>query len=205
MIKKIFGYFFSILFVPLLLPTYATLYIILANPYSYSDPYQNYLLVLRVFLNTFFFPVLTIILMAALKFIKSVSLFDRQERVVPYVASGMFYIWAYYVFYREQMNPYITFILLGCTISIFLDFLVNILVMKISMHASGAGGLVATILLLAPYMYYNPVFVFLVVILIAGCIGAARLALEAHTPGELYAGYLTGFLSFMLAFFILHI
>lgn len=204
MIKKIFGQFFSILFVPLLLPLYGAIYAIYSNPFTFPDEGLNIMMLLRVALLTFFFPSITLLLLSALKFIKSVEVYDRQERIIPYITSGFFYIWAFYVFYKEGFYPQITFILLGSTIAVFLNFMINILVLKVSMHASGAGGMVATIMILLPYAYYNSLPLFLITIVIAGCIGAARLVLNKHTEREVYLGYLTGFFSFMVAYNFFH-
>lgn len=199
MIKKIFGHFFSIVFLPLLLPFYGTLFVIYANPYAFADAGANGLMLLRVGLLTFFFPAITIALLVALKFIKSVSVYDRQERIIPYIASGFFYIWAFFVFYKEGFNSQVTYILLGSTIALFVDFMINILVVKVSMHTTGAGGLVAFMLVLFPYTYIDVLPILIATIICAGCVGAARLALKAHTEREVYLGYLTGFFSFLLA------
>ena len=199
MIKKIFGHFFSILFLPLLLPLYGTFYVIYTNPFYFPDSPSYMLTVIRIALLTFFFPAFTIGLLSALKFIKSVNMFDRQDRIIPYIAAGFFYIWAYVVFLREGFNPQITFILLGSTIAVFVDFMINILFTKVSMHATGAGGMIAVIKILLPYSYVNVLPLFLITIVCAGCVGAARLALKAHTEREVYLGYMTGFVSFMIA------
>lgn len=197
--KKVFGHFFSILFVPLLLPLYGTMFILYFNPFNFPDKAENTLTLMRVGILTFFLPSVTILLLVGLKFIKSLNIYDRQERAIPYIAAMFFYIWAFYVFYKENFNPQITFILLGAAISVFLDFIINLLVIKISMHTTGAGGLVAMVMLLSPFTYYNPLYIFMGVIVIAGCIGAARLALKAHSEQEVYFGYVSGFLSFMIA------
>lgn len=197
--KDFFGHIISIVFQPLLLPLLGTVYIIRSNPFTFPDPYENYMLMLRVALLTFFFPALVVLLMSALKFVKGINLRDRQDRIIPYIATLAFYIWAFYVFYREGFNGLITFMLLGSTISIVIAFLLNLLVLKISMHTTGMGGMVAFFMLLLPYTNFDSLIPFLIVIIIAGMVGSARLALGAHTPREIYFGYLAGFFSFMIA------
>ena len=103
------------------------------------------------------------------------------------------------MFFKEGFNTQLTYILLGSTIALFVDFLINILVIKVSMHTTGAGGLIALVLVLFPYSMVNAFPVLLGAVLIAGCVGTARLALKAHSEREVYLGYLTGFFSFMLA------
>ncbi|MBC8045373.1 MAG: hypothetical protein H7Y00_01115 [Fimbriimonadaceae bacterium] len=197
--KNFFGHFISIVFQPLFLPLYGTLYIIYSNPYMFPDKFENYQNILRIALNTFFFPAVIVLLLYKLKFVKGVNLKNRQDRIIPYVAAMMCYIWTFYVYYHEQLNPTITFILLGSCISIFLAFMINTLVMKVSMHTTGGGGLVAMMLILIPFSYFNPLLIFIISILVAGAIGSARLALHAHTTREVYYGYLIGFFSFMIA------
>ncbi len=198
--KNFFAHVISIIFQPLLLPLYGTLYAIYSNPYAFPDELENYQFIARVAINTFFFPALVIALLVALRFAGSVSLRGREERVVPYIAAGLFYIWIFYVFYKEGFNSVITFILLGSTIAVFIAFLSNILFMKISMHTTGGGGLIAMLLVLIPFSQKNALMFFLVAILIAGLIGSSRLILKAHTEREIYYGYLAGFFSFLLAY-----
>jgi membrane-associated phospholipid phosphatase len=82
--------------------------------------------------------------------------------------------------------------------------MINILVLKISMHTTGSGGMIAMMLILTPYTEYNALWFIVAAILIAGCVGAARLALKAHSEREVYYGYLSGFFSFMVAANIFH-
>ena len=67
------------------------------------------------------------------------------------------------------------------------------------MHATGAGGMVAVIMILLPYSYVGVVPIFIGTIICAGCVGTARLVLKAHTEREVFLGYMTGFFSFMVA------
>jgi len=200
MIKNFFAHLISIVFQPLLMPLYGAFYIVYANPFSFPDDYENFMLLLRVGLLTFFFPAVAVGLMVALKFVSTISLRDRMERVVPYIATMAMYIWAFFVFYQNDFNSVVTFIILAACISIFLAFMINILILKISMHTTGAGGMVAMFMLLIPYSQYNPMWIFLSAIVVAGAIGTARLTLKAHTTKEVYYGYLNGFFSFMLAY-----
>ncbi|HAE14067.1 MAG TPA: hypothetical protein PKX04_12640 [Chitinophagales bacterium] len=202
--KEFFAHIISIVFQPLLMPLLGTFYLLYSNPFSYPDPGENFMLLLRVALLTFFFPAVFVGLMSALKFIGSISLRDRQDRVVPYIATMAFYIWAFYVFYSESFNGMVTFLLLASCISIVLAFLINILFLKVSMHTTAAGGMVAFFLLLIPFSQYNALWPFLTIILIAGLVGTSRLILSAHSKKEIYLGYLVGFMSFMIAMNIFH-
>ena len=91
------AYFFSIIFHPLLVLTYMLIILLLVNPYlfgvnsiTYSKP-----LVLLVFLSTFFIPFVAISMMNALGMISSLEMKDRNERIIPYIITGIFYLWIF--------------------------------------------------------------------------------------------------------------
>ena len=64
---------------------------------------------------------------------------------------------------------------------------------KISIHMVGAGGLVALIGFLAFYLKVDLQFYLVISLVLAGITGTARLILKAHTPDQVYTGFLTGF------------
>ena len=104
--KKLLAQIISIVFQPLFMPLYGTVYLIYSNPYLFPDKYENYQNILRIALNTFFFPAIVVILLAApaIKFVKNINLRNRQERTIPYIATMMFYIWTFYVFLQNDFN-----------------------------------------------------------------------------------------------------
>jgi membrane-associated phospholipid phosphatase len=57
----------------------------------------------------------------------------------------------------------------------------------------GNGGLVALIAYLAFYLKVDLQFYLGVAVIMAGLTGTARIILKAHTPDEVYTGFLTGF------------
>jgi membrane-associated phospholipid phosphatase len=203
-IKELAAHIISIVFQPLLMPLFGTVYLVYANPFTFPDEYQNFMMMLRVGLLTFFFPAVAVGLLAALKFISTISLRERQDRIIPYIITMAMYIWAFFVFFKEGFNGVVTFLLLAATISIVLAFLINILFLKVSMHTTAAGGMIAFFMLLIPYSQFNSLWPFIITILIAGAIGTSRLILKAHSTREVYYGYMTGFFSFMIAYNIFH-
>jgi membrane-associated phospholipid phosphatase len=59
------------------------------------------------------------------------------------------------------------------------------------------GGLMALILFIAFYLKVNLSFYLILAALITGMTGSARLLLKAHTPGEVYGGFILGFVVVM--------
>ncbi len=192
----------------------------LVDPYSFGhvDLYGNRKFILIVFLTTFFIPIVSVLLMRAMDMIQSLQLKDRQERIGPYIITGIFYLW---MFVTLRQNPNIPqtfkFCLLGATIGLFLAFIIN-LFSKISMHTTGMGGLVAmailTVFNFSQSTFWMPVpmisgfeisstSILVVVFIVAGIVGSSRLFLKAHEPQDVYGGYLVGVLAQFAAFSIL--
>jgi membrane-associated phospholipid phosphatase len=65
---------------------------------------------------------------------------------------------------------------------------------KISAHQTAMGGWVAVVAVLSTKFTSEPLFYYLLlIILLSGLFGTARLYLNAHRPAEIYGGFLLGF------------
>jgi hypothetical protein len=208
----------SVLFHPLLIPSYMLLLLLLINPYLFgvghlSDESSRVLLLL-VFLYTFFIPAVSVGVMYLLGMVRSVEMPERQDRIGPYLITGMLYLWVYYNFLQNGTMPpaYVSF-LLGAVIALFLAFFINIF-SKISAHAVGMGGLLAMAIITMWYYSYgsftvsvrhlgtyefSTLHLVLAILVLTGLVGSARLLLRAHEPQQVYGGYLVGFAAQFLA------
>ncbi|NJB87004.1 hypothetical protein GGR26_002781 [Lewinella marina] len=201
------------LFHPLLVPTYIFLILAGVNPYLFGtsdlgEPRAMSNLIL-IFLDTFVIPVVAVVIMAKLNMINSVMMHEKSERIGPLLLVMVLYFWIYYNFSQSNQTPTIfSSFLLGVIIALVAGFVINLLD-KISLHATGMGGLVAVAVIMLALFGPNgievgaatiglPVLLVLTVI-IAGAVGTARLALGAHDRMQLYAGYLLGFVSQFVA------
>ena len=121
----------SVVFHPLLVPTYMLLLLLLINPYLFgvSSPQDEgaKMLLLLVFLYTFFIPAVSFVVMYFLGMIQDIHVKDKEERIGPYLITGMLYIWVYYNFSQTGQLPpaYVSF-MLGAVIALFLAFIINI-------------------------------------------------------------------------------
>jgi hypothetical protein len=189
----------SILFHPLLLPTYATLLIVLANPYWFGS-FKNGIFMIAgiVMLQTFLFPVITVLLMKALNFIDDLHIRDQKQRFIPFIAIMVYYIWTFMVLRSQQFPSVILWMMLGSCIAITFAFIANIL-LKISLHTLGMGCLVSVAIKCILISFSNMMPILFAIIILAGVIGSVRLFLKEHEPQEIYLGYMVGFLGMMIA------
>ncbi|PHN04240.1 hypothetical protein [Flavilitoribacter nigricans] len=208
----------SLVFHPLLIVTYMLVTLLLINPYlfgvnSISDPTSKEL-ILRVFLSTFFIPAFSVAMLRFLGLIDSIEMKTKEERIGPYIITGVFYLWMLRNFWDNSNVPTVfTSLMLGTVIGLFIAFFFNIFT-KISAHAVGMGGLMATAVISMLLFRYDTfvvnstilgtfelslVTLLMAFIFLAGLVGTARLILSAHVPRELYSGYIVGFCSQFLA------
>lgn len=201
---------------PLLVLTYLLLLMLALNPFAFGvhqmGDQHTMVLLLYVISTTFVIPVLGVSLLKPLRLVQSLEMHDKQERIGPYIITGIFYLWIFKNFTTGAVPELYAKFALGATIALFFAFFANIFT-KISAHATGMGSLVAMLFLLAfewsgaalplgPFLLsLNTVLLFGVVL--AGLVGAARLSLGIHSPAELWQGYAAGFLAVMLANVIL--
>lgn len=209
----------SVLFHPLLILTYMLVLFLLVNPYvfgihSIQEPFGMQL-ILRVFLSSFFIPLVAVLMLRFTGLLQSLEMPERQERIIPYIVTGIFYLWLFRNLVDNTTIPRLfSSFALGTTIALFLAFFIN-LFSKISAHAVGMGGIIGMIVLLMSYFPdYNVVqlpwgggdvleisttIVLMLALLLAGVVGSSRLSLKAHEPLDLYGGYFVGFVGQMIA------
>ena len=186
---KIISYFFH----PLIMPTYA--FIVLFNLKAYFSlviPYEGKMrIVLLIFIVTFVFPTMVILFFRSRNMIKSLYQLSRQERKFPYVTTIVFYVFAYYLLKNVQISPIFHYFIFGATVISILAFLINFF-WKISIHMIAIGGLIGMLLGLSfTGIIGEPIFLILSIFM-SGFIGFARLQLKAHTPAQVYSGFLLG-------------
>ena len=198
------------IFHPLLVPTYMFLLLALINPYLFGSNVfgdrRTVLLLLMMVLYTAVIPIISIVIMRLLNMVNSIMMHDKQERIGPLLMVMIIYFWIYYNLSQNNDTPTIfSAFLLGVVISLAVGFVINV-IEKISLHGIGMGGLVG-MMMIAAWFFRGEGFdlaggvtlsvgvATLVVVLLAGLVGSARLALGAHDKFQLYAGYLVGFLA----------
>lgn len=196
-IVKFVAHVCSYIFHPLFIPVYITWFLTSIHPSYFSgfSTYQKHWLVLRVGYSMVFFPLITVLLLRALKFIDSFFLHTQKDRIIPYIACGIFYFWVYLVFKNQ---PNVPTVLTAFIFSVFLAssgaLLANIY-LKISMHAIGMGGVLGILLVV---MYSNTMLTtlpFSIAFLLTGLVCTSRLILSSHQPKEIYIGLLLGIIS----------
>ncbi len=192
----------SVVFHPLLIPTYTLLIIFNLNVFfSMIIPQlAKWQILGMVFLITFLFPLFMMILFQRIGIIKSLYMKTKEERTLPYLMTIIFYYLASYLLKQLQISPIFYYFILGATFLIIITLIINFF-WKISIHMIGIGGMLGTLIGLSFLWMIDIPFLIILLILCSGITGFARLKLNAHNPAQVYTGFVIG-TSFMLLLFL---
>ena len=192
---RIFSHIISDLFTPLLVPTYGIFISLWLSVFYYVLPFGTRLTVLlTVFGITFIMPSVLIAALHNFKFIEDKRLVKRTERYIPYAFTVLCYIGA--VCYLNHIHAQMWMLLSmgAAAVAVLVCSIVN-LWWKVSAHSCGMGGLLALIWAMHDLDFgATDLFpVLLVGIVLCGLVGTAGLALGRHTFGQVFVGWLIGF------------
>jgi membrane-associated phospholipid phosphatase len=213
----------SVLLHPLLMPTFLYALLLYFSPAvigaSAGNPRWQLSLLGVIFLVTFVIPVISVVFLTRTRALARAELDkvahasgshpeeaatkdslgqlemeDKKDRFVPFLSTTVFYTVITYMFFKQLHASYAMVVVLGgITFSIALITLIT-LFWKISAHSVGICGVVgflfAFYIKFAEQQLFYPI---LIIILIAGLLMSARLALNSHTPAQVFAGALLGF------------
>jgi hypothetical protein len=185
----------SILFHPVLMPTYAMLLIFRQSSYfSHTIPVEiKYRLFEIILLNTLLLPVLISYIMVRRGWIKSLEMQQREERLFPYIVNLLLMLLSAYWIYTMRLPRIFLILTVGASAAVLCAVIINTKT-KISIHMIGIGALVGTLFGLSSFLLIDLRMFILVFILIAGLVGVARITLGAHKPSQIYSGFVLGFL-----------
>jgi hypothetical protein len=179
------------------MPSYAV-YFLLNNSFFKINERIGWLIYSLVFLNTCLLPVFATILLKKFGIVSSIQIDEQSERTTPYLISFIFFMSTWWLLSKAPLPPIIAQLMLGAAIAILLCIIINTKI-KISAHMVGIGGALGAFLLLGFSGFQDYSFFVMAGILLAGMIGWARLQLNAHTPTQVYLGFILGVLSQFVA------
>lgn len=192
----------SIIFHPVLLPTLGLLLLLNSGFYFTMLSWEaKRFVLLVVFFSTCILPLLSVAIMA-LNPRFNIMMPDSRDRIMPLLSSSVFYYLGFILLNKARAFPEFKLFLLASVLVITVLLIVSFK-WKISNHMAAIGGLAGTLFALSFRSGINPVYSIMIVVLISGLVGTARLILQKHTITQLIAGYGLGFsvLYFVIYFF----
>jgi hypothetical protein len=203
-IVRIFAKMISIVLHPLIVGVIIMGYFVFVHP-SLFVGFDLKTKVFRFFTfvnNNFILPLLVVLLMRGLGFSKSIYLNTQKERIVPYVATIIFFFWTWYVFMNLPETPAIVVNLCqGMFFSSCVALILNNF-FKISMHGIAMGGMLGVMMILIFAGEAFSVWPLLISLLLTAAVISARKIVTDHTWFEIAVGTLLGFAMQWLAWWL---
>ncbi len=194
----------SYLFHPLLMPCCVLLLLLNLDNFAYLSVPATYKITLLavVSLMTLVLPLMFTWLLIKLRYISSVFMTSKEERVYPILAIAVFYYGTYYLLREVHVSAIFSYYMLGATLVAILSLILNFY-MKVSLHMMAIGSFTGLFLGLSLNFGINFTVEILAGVLLAGIVGYARLKENAHRPSEIYSGYLAGIIIMTLLLILL--
>lgn len=193
--KKL-AYSISYIFHPMFMLTYLMAYFLFSNNYFtfFMSPTKKLFLLSAVVVFSVILPLLNLVLLRKLGYIKSVSTNQSNERLMPYLSTITLYIGLIYILHDLSIPYFFKQIIIASLVVIAVDFVLNFFT-KVSAHTSGIGGGLGIIYFYQFVSTAGDIKPICLCLFIAGLVGLSRLYLNEHTPKQVYMGFAVGLLS----------
>jgi len=188
---KFIANFLSVIFFPLFIPIYGSLLLFSLMIFSYYPPFYIRNAYMAIFIFGTIIPSLCIFVLYKARIISDVGLTRQRDRSIPYFCTSLSYFVCAFALDRLAMPKFVSMLMIAVAVALLINSIVNIW-WKISAHMTGIGGLLGGILYVSYQSHINPYEWIIAIMLACGVIAAARLYLNAHTPGQIVAGFLNG-------------
>ena len=185
---------------PLLMTTYLfALLFFYAPPITrpLSPTAANYIL-LALFITTFVLPIISIVALRFSAFnvtnnFAVLSMPTRQERVLPFFFTSLFYLITTYMFMAKFKVNLVLVVILAAATALILAVSITTLFVKISAHAASGGAMVGFLIGLSIRYPQSYLFIpLLVAVVLVGGVMSARLYLDLHSVRGVWLGAALG-------------
>ncbi|MGB1317271.1 MAG: phosphatase PAP2 family protein [Flavobacteriales bacterium] len=183
----------SVIFQPIFVPIYSLIILFNADTYlTYAvHPDMKLAVYAITVLNTILVPIGIFYYFLRAGIIESFHMHTAKERSLPFLTTIVFHCSTLYLFSKMPVPSLFSNLVLGAIASVAMAFIIN-LKWKVSIHMLGMGGLVGTIIGLMLRYQVNALSLIMMLVVLSGIVGYSRLKLNAHTPLQVYVGFVLG-------------
>lgn len=198
-LMTLWSHFMSIVFSPIVVPTYGIIAVFMLSMFSYAPAASKWIITGIVFGITGVIPAAAIYVLTKFGDVKDMALTRRSDRLFPYIITAACLLACGFYLTKTGLPGWVGYFYIGAGIATVINLIVNFF-WKISAHGAGIGGLIAMFVILNHYGLpsYNLWGWVIAAVIVAGLLGTARVWLWRHTPMQTIAGEIVGFLSVIL-------
>jgi len=191
--------FISSVLHPVLMPTIGVLiYLILTD--LRIDFYQKLSLVGIVAVSTYLIPILLLTVLKSINLIDSYHVKTIPERKFPVLFMIVLFFFVGKSLFEVSIIRDVSYLFYGTCFGLVLVYLIFMINIKTSLHLLSMGSAVGFFIVFQYLQETSITPIILIFILLSGILGTARLSLKAHTPKEVYLGFIIGILSQVIVY-----
>jgi lysylphosphatidylglycerol synthetase-like protein (DUF2156 family) len=191
----------SIIFHPLFIPIYVGWFLIFEKRlFSQLDDWNRLKLLLSLLVNYTVLPLASMLLAKGLGFIDSLYLRTQKDRIIPFIVTGVFYFWIWYVLKNQNTAKELIMFALAIFLSSSAGLIANSY-LKVSLHGIACGVVVMFMLLFGLRSRLELGLYISAAVFICGLVCTARLINGDHQPKEVYVGLAIGAVAQLVASF----
>ncbi|MEQ9412838.1 MAG: hypothetical protein RIF39_03355 [Cyclobacteriaceae bacterium] len=183
----------SAVFHPLLMTTYLFLLLTYFLPVILQPAQPSLWIILLIFVTTFALPAVNFLLLRLTGSIRDLSMPHRHQRILPFIFISAIYVFVTVMFYWKFPIPNLLRLMMIVSAMVVFATIVTFFY-KLSVHSLAMWGAVGMMLPMNKVSEVSSLLIpTAIVIVVAGVVMSARLALNAHTPREILIGSTSGF------------
>lgn len=173
--------------------TYLFLLLIYFIPVVLQPARPSIWIILLIFVTTFALPAINFLMLRLTGSISDLSMPQRHQRILPFIFISAIYVFVTIMIYWKFPIPNLVKLMVIVSTMVVFGTLIT-LFYKLSIHSLALWGMVGMLLPMNKVSEVNELLLpTAIVVVIAGLVMSARLALNAHTPREVMIGSVAGF------------
>lgn len=192
----------SILLHPIVIPTITVLLYFFLLPKEYREN-QKLILLGLIFVSTYIVPILILVILKKLRLIETYYAHSIAERKIPVALMMILFFILGNTITNTSDIPHIGLLFYASSLGLSFIYLLFNLDLKISLHILSLGISIGFFFLVGTIYSMNLSVLIIVYILASGLVGNARIYLDAHSPREVYLGFIFGFISPFATYYFL--
>lgn len=187
---------------PIIFPAVGTFFYFILTPQYFTGTQKNVILLL-VFVSTYFFPLLMLLFLKRFNLINSYQLKSIAERKSPIIFLLVLSLMMGRLILNTGIADPLAFSFFGGSIALLITYLLFFKDIKTSLHTLGIGSLIGFVMVLSIEYQIDYTLLISILFILSGFIGSSRLYLKAHKPSEVYIGLLLGIFTQFLSYYFL--
>jgi len=194
--------FISTILHPIVMPTIGVFLYFIFSPIVLNQK-QQFTVVSVVFIATYLIPLLLLVFLKSIRYIKSFRVHSINERKFPVFLMMTLFMLLGKLLASMSIFKDLSYLFYGSVFGLGFIYMLFPFKIKASLHLLSMGIAIGYFLLFQQLQAVYILHVIITLMLLSGLLASSRLQLKAHTAKEVYLGFFIGLISPFSAYYIL--